>query len=203
MKRVFINDIRSIAIASRDELYAQAAAVGLYCPKIIMHWTAGWGDSLFPDYHVSVTTDGKIYISEDSFAERLEHTWKLNTGTVGVAMCCCVGATTEDLGEEPPTESQIEVFAQVVAAIADGLWLTINAENVLTHGEAADSLALYDACDLYGPRNGCERWDIQFLGTADSPYFTTDYDDPHTGGNVIRGKAIWYQKYWSENAKKA
>ena len=203
MKRVFINDIRDIANASREALYRQAQSVGLDSPKIIMHWTAGWGDSLFDDYHVSVTTDGKIYVSEDSFAETLEHTWKLNTGTVGVAMCCCVGATTEDLGEEPPTESQIAVFAQVVAAIADGLWLTINAENVLTHGEAADSLALYDACDLYGPRNDCERWDLEFLGTQESPQFNPWAADGSRGGDVLRGKANWYHEYWKNNANKA
>lgn len=203
MKRIFINDVRTMANASRDELWANAKSVWLDCPKIVMHWTAGWGDSLFDDYHVSVTTDGKIYTPVDSLAEHLNHTWKLNTGTVGIAMCCCVGADTSDLGEEPPTESQIEVFSQVVAAIADGLWLTINAENVLTHGEAADSLALYDACDLYGPRNTCERWDLEYLGTSDSPRFNPWASDGSRGGDVLRGKAIWYHEYWKNNANKA
>ena len=202
MRQVSINEIRDIANASRDDLYAAAKSVGLDCPKVIMHWTAGWGDSLFDDYHVSVTTDGEIYVSEDSFAEVLEHTWHLNTGTVGVAMCCCVGATTEDLGEEPPTDAQIEVFSQVIAAICDGLWLTINDKNVLTHGEAADSTELYDEVDLYGPRHTCERWDLEYLGTPESPVFAP-YSYGRRGGDVLRGKANWYHDYWNTNAKKA
>ena len=202
MRRVFINEIRDIANASREELFAQAKSVGLDCPKCIMHWTAGWGDQLFDDYHVSVTTDGKIYVSEDSFAETLSHTWKLNTGTVGLAMCCAVGATTDDLGEEPPTDSQIEVFSQVVAAVCDGLWLTIGT-NAFTHGEAADSLEFYDADDLYGPRNGCERWDLEYLGTKESPMFNPWASDGSRGGDVLRGKAVWYHNYWQSNASKA
>jgi len=203
MRRVFINEVRDIANASRDELFAQSRSVGRDRPLCIMHWTAGWGDSLFPDYHVSVTTDGKIYVAEDSFSETLSHTWRLNTGTVGVAMCCCVGADTEDLGEEPPTESQIEVFSQVIAAIADGLWLTINDNNVLTHGEAADSLEFYDPEDLYGPRTTCERWDLEYLGTQESPSFNPWASDGSRGGDVLRGKANWYHNYWADNAKKA
>ena len=105
--------------------------------------------------------------------------------------------------EKSTCVSQIEVFAQVVAAIADGLWLTINAENVLTHGEAADSLELYDACDLYGPRTTCERWDLEYLGTQESPVFNPWAADGSRGGDVLRGKAIWYHDYWMNNAKKA
>jgi len=203
MKRVFINNIRDIANASRDELFEQSQSVGRDRPLVIMHWTAGWGDQLFDDYHVSVTTDGKIYIAEDSFAKTLSHTWHLNTGTVGVTMCCAVGADTEDLGEEPPTDSQIEVFSQVVAAICDGTWLTINKDNVLTHGEAADSLEFYDPEDLYGPRTTCERWDLEYLGTKESPVFNPWAEDGTRGGDVLRGKANWYHNYWAENAKKA
>lgn len=192
MRKISISEVREMANESREELFDDAESVGLDCPKLILHWTAGWGDQLFDDYHISITTDGEIYTSVDDLAETLSHTWKLNTGTVGVAMCCAVGATTDDLGEEPPTAKQIEVMAQVVAALCEGLWLTINEKNVLTHGEAADSLDLYDEDDLYGPNNGCERWDLQYLGTDESPRFTKDHSDPATGGNVIRGKAIWY-----------
>ena len=203
MRRVTLKEIRDIANDSREELFAQAASVGLDCPKVILHWTAGWGDQLFDDYHISITTDGEIYISEESFAETLSHTWKLNTGTVGVAMCCAVGATTNDLGEEPPTPMQIEITAQVIAALCDGLWLTINEKNVLTHGEAADSRDLYDDEDLYGPKNGCERWDLEYLGTQESPCYNPWAGDGSRGGDVLRGKANWYREYWAAHARKA
>ena len=40
---------------------------------------------------------------------------------------------------------------------------------------------------MHGPNNDCWRWDLQFLGTPESPYYTANHDDPRTGGNVLRG----------------
>ena len=66
----------------------------------------------------------------------------------------------------------------------------------MTHGEAADNAdgdnEYYDDEDCYGPVNGCERWDLQYLGTEESPEFTTDYEDERTGGNVLRRKIQEY-----------
>ena len=99
---------------------------------------------------------------------------------------------------EPPTPQQIEAIAQATCAVADGLWLTIDREHIMTHGEAADNA---DGLDIdypggpYGPQNTCERWDLQYLGTDESGVYTTDYDDPATGGNVLRGKANWYRQH--------
>lgn len=69
----------------------------------------------------------------------------------------------------------------------------------MTHAEAADNIdGLLPAGDEYGPTADCERWDLQFLGTKESPAWTTDYDDPSTGGNVIRGKANYYKNLFAE-----
>ncbi len=83
-------------------------------------------------------------------------------------------------------------MAQVIAIVAKALWLTIDKAHVMTHGEAADNIDGNYAHESYGPQATCERWDLQFLGTAESPSYTTDYDDPSTGGNILRGKANWY-----------
>lgn len=192
MQQVTLEEIREIASNSKDELYENANYAGLNCPKIILHWTAGWWDQLFDEYHVSITGDGEIYVSTYNFADVLSHTWKLNTGTIGISLCCAVGATTNDLGENPPTEIQIDVLAQVIATICKELQIDINIDNVMTHGEAGDNENLYDEDDLYGPNNDCERWDLQLLGTDESPVYTPDHDDPSTGGNVIREKARNY-----------
>ncbi len=70
---------------------------------------------------------------------------------------------------------------------------------MLTHAEAADNLdGLLPVGDEYGPQTTCERWDLQYLGTDESPEWTIDYDDPRTGGNVLRGKAIWYRQQMEE-----
>ena len=85
--------------------------------------------------------------------------------------------------------------------LCNNLWLTIRPDIVYTDGEIADS-DLYSDEDKYGPQNDCERWDLQFLGTPDSPEFTDDYNDPSTGGNVLRGKALYYQALWNREAAK-
>lgn len=198
MKKVTLEDIQTMAEASRAQLWKDARNMDRDV-KIYLHWTAGRYDQCFNDYHLNITDDGTIYASTDDLSETLAHTWHRNTGSVGVTLCCCYGADTADLGDYPPTAAQIEAMAQVTAVLAKALWLTIDRDRIMTHAEAADNVdGLLPEGDEYGPRNGCERWDLQFLGTAESSTFLTDYDDPRTGGNVMRGKALWYQKQWEK-----
>lgn len=198
MKKVTLEDIQTMAEASRAQLWKDARNMDRDV-KIYLHWTAGRYDQCFNDYHLNITDDGTIYASTDDLSETLAHTWHRNTGSVGVTLCCCYGADTADLGDYPPTAAQIEAMAQVTAALAKVLWLTIDRDRIMTHAEAADNVdGLLPEGDEYGPRNGCERWDLQFLGTEESSTFLTDYDDPRTGGNVMRGKALWYQKQWEK-----
>ena len=47
----------------------------------------------------------------------------------------------------------------------------------------------------YGPQSNCERWDLQKLRNSEE--YTTDYDDPMTGGNQIRSLArAFRQKFY-------
>lgn len=202
MRQVTLHELGQVAANSREELWATAHSAGLENPLCVLHWSAGHYGQYFPDdYHVQIDEGGEIYLSTNDLSEVLAHTWHLNRGTVGISLCCAVGANTNDLGDEPPTDEQIEVMAQVIAVLCNNLWLTVRDDIVLTHGEAGDSPALYDDDDLYGPQNDCERWDLQYLGTDDSPYYTTDYSDPHTGGNVLRSKAAWYQSEWNRKGQ--
>lgn len=196
MKKVTLEDIQTMAEASRAQLWEDARNMQRDV-KIYLHWTAGRYGQLFDDYHLNIDQDGSIYASTDDLSETLAHTWHRNTGAVGVALCCCYGSTSNDLGPYPPTAKQIEAMAQCITVVADALDLTIDRYRVMTHAEAADNIdGLLPRGDEYGPLNGCERWDLQYLGTPESPSWTTDYDDPHTGGNVLRGKANWYRNEW-------
>ena len=114
-------------------------------------------------------------------------------GAVGITLACGVGATTNDLGCEPPTDKQIEVMAQAIAVVADALWLTINKEHVLTHGEAADNEDGDWCHEAYGPKSTVERWDLEYLGTSESPSCNPWAEDGTRGGDVLRGKAMWYK----------
>lgn len=205
-RKVTLADLKKMAEAARNDVWKAANTVGR-TPKIYLHWTAGHYGQFWDDYHINIDKDGGIYVTTDDLSEVLEHTYHRNTGAIGVAMACCPPpANTQNLGDEPPTIEQINSMAQVIMTLCDALWLSINQECVLTHGEAADNIDGIYASDPYGPQavddNGdsiMERWDLQFLGTEESPIYTIDYDDAHTGGNVLRGKAIWYQNKEDES----
>ena len=188
---VTIEELREIASEERETIWEQAREQGRE-PKIYLHWSAGHYNTVFDDYHINITGDGTMYIT-GNLSDLKAHTYHRNTGSVGISLCCAYGATTDNLGDEPPTVAQIEAMAQAIEAVADGLWLTIDMEHVMTHGEAADNVDGIYASEPYGPQTTVERWDLQFLGSAESPYYTTNYGDEHTGGNVLRGKANWYR----------
>jgi hypothetical protein len=143
---------------------------------LYLHWSAGHYGQFFEDYHISIDADGSIYVSTNDLTERKAHTWKRNSGAVGISMACCAFATTNDLGDEPPTDEQIESMAQVIAVLCKHLDLPIDENHVMTHAEAAD-------LDGYGAQTTCERWDLLFLRNGDEPY---------SGGVILRGKANFY-----------
>ena len=87
-------------------------------PKIYLHWTAGRYETCFSDYHINITGDGNIYVSTEDLSEALNHTWRRNSGSIGIALCCGYGAGSTSLGSYPPTAKQIEVMAQVIDRVA-------------------------------------------------------------------------------------
>lgn len=107
-----------------------------------------------------------------------DHTWRRNTGAVGVALDCCYDASPCGLGDYPPTPAQIETMARVIAVLCAVLSLPVDAAHVMTHAEAAD-------LDGYGPATTCERWDLWLLA---------DGQARGSGGEILRGKAIYYQQ---------
>ena len=207
MRQSDLEELKEIADASRDDLYDEARSVGMDSPKIYLHWTAGHYWQTFDDYHINIDGDGVIYASTDDLSEVLEHTYKRNTGGVGVAICGCWGAGSNGLGSEPPTEKQIEVMAQVIATLANGLWLTIDKKHVMTHGEAAnneDGLSPHKPYAWWndGYDDGDTRGDLEYLGTPESPKYNPKTTDGSRGGDVLRGKANWYRQQWIKEAQK-
>jgi hypothetical protein len=177
MRKVTLEELKKIALDSKDNLWSDAQTVGRDV-KIYLHWSAGRYSQFFNDYHVSVDGEGYVYVSTDDLSETKSHTWRRNTGAIGIVLNCCYNATSNDLGEYPPTNLQIESIAQVVAALSKALDLTIDKEHIMTHAEAAD-------LDGYGPGSGDSqtRWDLLFLHNG---------DQWGTGGQILRGKAIFY-----------
>jgi N-acetyl-anhydromuramyl-L-alanine amidase AmpD len=136
-------------------------ATGKAISHLYGHWTAGHYGSFFRDYHINIDQDGSIYVSTDDLETVLAHTWHRNTGSVGIALACCYNGTSNDLGPEPPTEAQIKSLSEVIAVLCRSLGLSIDADTVMTHAEAADR-------DGYGPATSCERWDLAILRNGDA-----------------------------------
>lgn len=195
MRRITCAELRELAAAYRPALHYAAARCGRET-KLYLHWTAGHYGQFFVDYHVQVDADGGIYVIGDGVLDDvLAATYLRNSGSVSIALLAACGATTDDLGAEPPTAAQIESMAMAVTALADGLWLTIDRERILTHGEAADNEDGVRAHAPYGPRTTCERWDLEYLGTRESPVFNPWAQDGTRGGDVLRGKAQYYREH--------
>lgn len=200
MRQVSLDEVYQMASDARQDIWSIAGQYGRD-PKIYLHWSAGRYNTCFSDYHINIMGDGSIYASTEDLSEVLNHTWRRNSGAVGISLCCAYGATTNDLGSYAPTSDQIEVMAQVITKVAEGLWLTIDKDHVLTHGEAADSedgIYTYSEDDCYGPKNTVERWDLEYLGTDESPSYNPWATDGSRGGDVLRGKALWYKQQEDE-----
>lgn len=171
----------------REELRTAALAAKGDIDCIYLHQTAGRYGQYFADYHISIDGDGSVPRIADDFTERRNHTWHRNTGAIGIALCCAYEAEANhgydvNWGDYPPTAEQIEAAAEAVAILANVLGIEITPETVMTHCEAA-------AIDGYGPGSGDPetRWDLWYLKDSDG--------EIKLGGEVIRGKAIWYQQH--------
>lgn len=176
MHKVTLAQLKQLALQAKNDLWTLARANGRDV-KVYLHWSAGHYGQFFSDYHINIDKDGGVYVSTDDLAAVLAHTWRRNSGAIGVSLAACYGATTKNWGAEPPTIEQIEAMAQVVCVLADALDLTIDYDRVMTHAEAANE-------DGYGPLQTWERWDLWMIPGA----------APSDGGNIIRGKANWYRQ---------
>lgn len=177
MKRITLNELRQLAQAANGKIN-----------KIYLHWTAGNYHQFFGDYHLNIDNDGAIMVTTDDLTEYKAHTWCRNSRAIGIALACCADAVAYadgrvDFGTVPPTAMQIDSMAKVVAVLCEELGLDINVDTVMTHAEAAD-------LDDYGPARTFERWDLWKLPDLPGDGVLKP------GGDIIRGKAIWWQQNW-------
>lgn len=183
-----LEELRNEAKRCSDRIWQAARGLGRD-PKIYLHWLDGPYDLLDSDYHICIKDDGSVH-KMHPLDEIVAATYMRNTGSVSIAITGCLGAKgwtdgRRDLGQYPPTDAQIECMAQLVAVITSELGIPIDLNHVMTHAEAADNADGIWACEPYGPNSPCcERWDLAVLGADDAW---------GTGGDTIRGKALFYR----------
>lgn len=185
MRQVELSEIKSMANSAKQRLQ-QLADENDRPVKLYLHWSAGHYQQTFPDYHINITGDGAVYVSTTNLSTVLNHTYRRNSGAIGISLCCAYQAhSTHNLGPEPPTDIQIEALAQVVAVMCSALEIGIDIQHVMTHAEAADNMDGDGRWhELYGPNATVERWDLWVI---------KERDEPGSGGAIIRGKALFYQ----------
>lgn len=74
---------------------------------IFLHWSAGYYGQSFKDYHLCIDGDGKVYSMCLNLTDKKAHTWHRNTGSVGIAMNCCWGATVRKKSDEELDQERI------------------------------------------------------------------------------------------------
>ncbi|SFL98739.1 peptidoglycan recognition protein family protein [Pelosinus propionicus] len=189
-RQVTLTELKQLALQSKKNLWSAADGINRDV-KLYLHWSAGYYGQFFDEYHINIDQDGSIHVTTNDFSQIKSHTYKRNTASIGICLACGYGATPDNLGSEPPTALQIESMSQVIAVLCKALDLTIDIYRVMTHAEAANNLdglnPGYESNGYpdgkYGPGFSWERWDLWYIpGVAKGE-----------GGNVLRGKAIWYQ----------
>lgn len=184
IRQVSLQEVKQLARQAYYPLWSAAQSLGRDV-KIYCHWTAGRHYQIFSDYHISITGDGSVYVSTDNFSDLKSATFRRNSGSISIALCCALDAVgRNNLGPYPPTEQQHNALAQVVCVLADALNLTININRVMTHAEAADNKDGLSPHEPYGPDSTCERWDL---------WVAREGDPAWSGGDFIRGNANYYR----------
>lgn len=152
--------------------------------QITGHWGANWYDNTSDHYHLNILGDGSIYSDYDNLDIRLPHTAGRNTGNIGISMSCCADAMvwadgTVKFGSAPPTDAQVDTMAKIVMVICRAKGWEISYDRFKTHAEwaAIDGYSIYDS-------DPDMRWDLLKLP-----------QESGSGGDIIRGKAIWFQHH--------
>ena len=170
---------------SLAQLLKEAQANRGKIKHIYLHWTAGRYEQFFDDYHLNIDGDGKVYRTCSSLDELKAHTYKRNSGAIGITLCCALDASWQgevpDLGSCPPTTLQLVALAKVVAVLCVGLGLALDEGAVMTHAEAA-------LADGYGAGSGDSetRWDLYWVLNGEGKLIR--------GGDHIRQLAQYYSQ---------
>lgn len=194
MRKISLAELKQVVENSADGLQQKADNVGR-CIKIYNHWSAGRYGQFFNEYPIEIDFDGSIYLNEEDLSIVGQHTYHRNSGSIGIGLSCAYNATSNDLGDYPPTEKQIESLCRANAVILQTLSLPCDIKHLMTHGEAGDNEDGIEASEQYGPKTTSERWDMEYLGIDESPAFDP-YNDEQRGGTIIRGKTAWYMNQY-------
>jgi hypothetical protein len=145
--------------------------------RIYTHWSAHDYGSVFPAYHFCVAIDdaGEIVVVnthdvrenmrnvyEQPETPYAQHTRGRNSHALGISIMGMQGSTPQNFGDYPLTEELIDALCLVGAKLANAYGVTIDADHVMSHAEAAYH-------DGYFGTEPEQRWDIARLRADPRP----------------------------------
>lgn len=123
--------------------------------RIICHWTAGGHKASSVDkkhYHFLIEGDGAVVNGDHpvSANERVQgtryaaHTRGCNTGSIGVSLCCMMGAVESPFssGKAPMLETQWKKLVKLVAQLCREYDIPVSDKTVLSHAEVEKNLGI-------------------------------------------------------------
>ena len=161
--------------------------------NIYTHWSAHDYASVYPAYHFCVATDTAgdlVVVNTHDVRENMrdvyeepekpycQHTRKRNSFAIGISIMAMAGSRPEDFGKYPLTERLIDGLCLVGAKIAEFYGITIDADHIMSHGEAG-------VRDGYFGILPTERWDLARLVAEPRPVTA---QDALTVGEELRTK---------------
>lgn len=150
--------------------------------RIYTHWSAHDYGSVFPAYHFCVATAGAgeiVVVNTHDVRENMRnvydapdepyaaHTRGRNSFALGISIMAMENSRPEDFGAFPLTEPLIDALCLVGAKLAKYYGVSIEAEHIMSHAEAA----LHDGYFGTLPE---ERWDIARLRAEPRPLVPQD-----------------------------
>jgi hypothetical protein len=121
--------------------------------RVICHWSAGRYEASSLDrqhYHLIIEDDGNLVRGDLSIKANqapirgnyAAHTLGTNSGSIGVALACMVGAVESPfkVGAAPMTATQWATLVEVVADLCRRYGITPGPETVLSHAEVEVNL---------------------------------------------------------------
>jgi hypothetical protein len=148
--------------------------------RIHLHWTVGWHKPSKLDlshYHFVVDGAGKehpgplppeanLNTADGSY---VAHTLGANTGAIGIAVACMVGAKDRPFswGSAPMTPDQVLGLCRLAARLAGQYGIPCTRRTILTHAEVQPTLGI--------KQKG--KWDITVLPGMTAPGDPVDVGD--------------------------
>ena len=134
--------------------------------RIIMHWSAGAHRASNEDrahYHLMIEGGGNVVYGDKPISANAAplskdyagHTYKLNTDSIGVAVCAMRGARQAPFspGQYPITEAQVQGLVREVARLAKSYNIPVTRQTILSHAEVQPTLGVRQA----------GKWDIAWI----------------------------------------